>query len=133
MSLYSIKFFEIRKFGLVSFIFFGCLFLLGVWMKKPIPTYLFGSLTFLGLGFITFPVFLKPIYTVWMKFAHFIGRVITLMILIWAYYFVITPSALIKRVFGGVPLTLKVDKSALSYWVTRSESVQPKERFIKRY
>ena len=45
----------------------------------------------------------------------------------------ITPVALIKRIFSGRPLPVKPDRDALSYWVARDEPVQPKERFLKRY
>jgi hypothetical protein len=124
---------DIRKFGLIAFIFFGSLCTLGLWTKKPVPTYLFGSLSLLGLGFILIPARLKPVYNAWLKVAHVIGRIITTLILALAYYLVITPSALIKRLFGGRPLPVKPDKNAKSYWVTRTEPAQPKERFLKRY
>jgi hypothetical protein len=124
---------KIRQFGLVAFIFFGCLCALGLWMKKLIPTCLFGFLAVLGLGFILIPAQLKPVYTAWLKVAHFLGRIVTTLILALAYYLVITPSALIKRLFGGRPLPVKPDKEASSYWVDRTEPAQPKERFLKRY
>jgi hypothetical protein len=124
---------QIRKFGLIALIFFGLLCVLGLWKHKPIPTYLFGALSLLGLGFILIPSRLKPIYLIWLKLAHLIGRIFSTVILTIAYYLVITPSALIKRLFGGAPLPVKPDKNASSYWVTRTESAQPKERFTKRY
>ena len=124
---------DIRKFGLIALIFFGSLCGLGLWTKKPVPTYLFGSLSVLGLGFILIPARLRPVYTVWLKIAHVIGRIITMLVLTLAYYVVITPAALIKRVFGGRPLPLRPDKEATSYWVARTEPAQPKERFLKRY
>ena len=76
---------------------------------------------------------MEPVYRGWLKVAHFIGRTITLGILTLAYYLVITPFALAKRFFGGRPLPLKPDKAAGTYWVTRTEPAQPKERFLKRY
>jgi len=124
---------EIRKFGLIAFVFFGCLCILGFWSKKPIPTYLFGCLSTLGLGFIIIPSPLKPVYTAWLKIAHMIQRLTTILLLTLAYYLVITPSALIKKLFGGPPLPLRPDKNAPSYWVSRTEAAQPKERFLKRY
>jgi hypothetical protein len=124
---------DIRKFGLIALIFFGSLCGLGLWTKKPVPTYLFGSLSILGLGFILIPARLRPVYTVWLKIAHVIGRIITTLILAIAYYLVITPAALIKRVFGGRPLPVRPDKEVTSYWVARTEPAQPKERFLKRY
>lgn len=124
---------EIRKFGLIALIFFGCLFALGLWMRKPLPTYLFGFLSTLGIGFILIPYPLRPVYAAWLKTSHFLGTVLTTLILTLAYYLVITPSALIKRLFGGAPLPVKPDKNASSYWVARTEPVQPRERFLKRY
>jgi hypothetical protein len=124
---------EVRKFGFIALVFFGCLCVLGLWMKKPLPAYLFGFLSILGLGFILIPAHFQPVHAAWLKVAHFVGRIITTLILTMAYYLVITPAALIKRLFGGRPLPVKPDKEALSYWVDRTEPAQPKERFLKRY
>jgi hypothetical protein len=124
---------DIRKFGIVAFVFFGALCAVGLWRKKPFPTYLFGSLSLLGFGFLCIPGPLRPIHNAWLRIAHFVGRIITLLSLTMVYYLVITPAALIKRLLGGRPLPLKPDKGAPSYWVPRSEPAQPKERFLKRY
>jgi hypothetical protein len=124
---------RIRIFGLIAFIFFGILCVLGIWKEKFLPTYLFGFLSLLGLGFITMPVPLRPAYKAWIRFAHFISSVITNLILVLIYYLVVTPSGLIKRLFGGKPLPVKPDKNISSYWVTRTEPAQPAERFFKRY
>jgi hypothetical protein len=124
---------SIRKFGLVTLSFFGCLFALGLWLKRPLAICFFGLLSLLGFGLVIIPSHLRPVYVAWIKIAHLVGRIITALILTLAYYLVITPSAFIKRVFGGLPLPLKPDKNASSYWVNRTEGAQPKERFLKRY
>jgi hypothetical protein len=124
---------EIRKFGVVAFFFFGFLCALGVLNNKFLPIYLFGLLSILGLGFILIPSPLRPVYSAWLKIAHFIGRIITVLILTFAYYLIMTPSALIKRLFSGRPLPVKPDNKGSSYWVERIEPAQPKERFLKRY
>ena len=133
MTSFSTEKKDIRKFGIIAVIFFGCLCMLGIWRQKPVPIYLFGALSVLGLGFILIPAQLKPVYEAWLKIAHFIGTVITTLVLALAYYFVITPMAFIKRLFGGRPLPVAPDKNVSTYWVTREEPAQPKERFIKRY
>ena len=133
MSSNSTETKEIRRFGLVALIFFGSLCALGLWLKKPLPVYIFGAFSILGAGFILFPSLLRPVHGGWVKIAHFIGRMVTILILALAYYLVITPSALIKWIFGGRPLPTKPDKEAISYWVDRTEPVQPKERFLKRF
>jgi cytochrome b subunit of formate dehydrogenase len=124
---------EIRKFGGIALVFFGFLSALGFFTNKPLPTYIFGFLTILGLGFIIIPSPLRPIYTTWLKIAHFIGRIVTTLILTLAYYMVITPSALIKRMISGSPIPNRPNKQKASYWVDRIEPTQPKERFLKRY
>jgi hypothetical protein len=85
VSLNSTDIKNIRQFGAVAFVFFACLSALGFWWQKPIPLYLFGSLSLLGLGFILLPAPLKPVYDTWLKIAHFIGRVVTTLILTLAY------------------------------------------------
>jgi hypothetical protein len=115
---------KIRKFGVIAFFFFGSLCALGLLTNKPLPIYIFGFLSILGLGFMLIP---------WLKIANFLGRIVTALILTLAYYMVITPSALIKRLFGGRPLPVKPNKKVSSYWVARTEPAQPKERFLKRY
>ena len=124
---------KIRRFGIIAFLFFGSLSLLGMWTGKPVPIWFFGFLSLLGLGFISFPGPMSPIYHVWVRVAHLIGRIITAFFLILAYYLVITPSAFLKRLFGGPPIPLKFDRNVSTYWVTRDETAQPRDRFVKRY
>ena len=133
MSSNSIDAREIRKFGVIAFVFFGCLSGIGIWTKKPLPTYLFGFLSILGISFILAPSRMRPIHALWLRTAHFLGRVVNTVTLTLAYYLVITPAALIKRLFGGSPLPIKPDKDCLSYWVIREEPTQPRERFFKRF
>lgn len=133
MNTQLITIHETRKFGIVAFLFFGCLCALGIWREKAFITYFFGLLSLLGLGCILFPSQWRGLHAAWLKVAHFFGRVITMTSLALAYYLVITPSALIKRVFGGAPLPAKPDKNRPTYWVERTEPAQPRERFYKRF
>ena len=124
---------EIRKFGAIGFIFFGILLAVAVWRDKTLVAFFFGFLTVLSTGFVLMPVLLKPVYIGWLKIAHFIGSKVTMLILTIMFCFVITPAALLKRILGGRPLPIKPDPDADTYWVTRPEPAQPKERFLKRY
>jgi len=124
---------EIRKFGGIAFLFFGLLCALAIWRQKVLLACFFGSLSLLGSGFIVFPGPLKPVYDLWLKIAHFMGTMITKIMLTLVYYLVITPFAIIKRLFWGSPIPLKPDKNKSTYWVSRSEAAQPKERFLKRF
>ncbi|MCG6536056.1 MAG: hypothetical protein L7F78_15490 [Syntrophales bacterium LBB04] len=124
---------EIRKFGIIAFVFFGALSAIGFWNQKHILGSFFCLLSVIGIGCILDPARLKPIHHIWMKAGHFIGKLITVAVLILTYYAVITPAALLKRMFGGRPLPLMPDKKALSYWVSRTEPSQPKDRFLKQF
>ena len=132
-NLDTIKRSEIRKFGLIAFLLFGCLCTISIWREKAIIVYFFGTLSLLGMGLFLFPLPLSRLYEGWLKIAHILGRIITTLILTLAYYLVITPSALIKRLFGARPLPIKPDKLISSYWVDRTEPCQSKERYYKRY
>lgn len=124
---------QIRRFGIIAFLFFGILSLVGVWRHREIAAWVFGALSFLGVLFMLFPTPLKPVYLAWIKIGHAIGKTVNIVILSIAYYLVITPAALLKRIFGGRPIPFKGDPNAITYWVDRNEPAQPKERFVKRY
>ncbi len=124
---------EIRRFGAIGFFFFGSLCGLAVWREKELVIYLFGTLSVLGLSLLALPGPLSPIYRGWIRVAHFIGTTINAIVLSLVYYLVISPAGLMKRLIGGRPLPLKPDSRLNTYWVTRSEPAQPKERFRKRY
>ncbi|MBI4775838.1 MAG: hypothetical protein HY788_16980 [Deltaproteobacteria bacterium] len=124
---------QIRRFGVVAFLFFGGLGVLGWWRNSPLPLVLFGCLSAVGFGLMTMPSRLKRVYVIWLKIAHLLGTLTNATILAIAYYLVITPFAIAKRWFGGPPLSTKPDKNAATYWVSRTEPAQPKERFFKRY
>lgn len=124
---------KIRRFGFIALVLFGSLCALGAWRQRPVPTCLFGILGFLGLCFLLFPYRSRHAYAGWMKGAHLVGRMITATVLSLAYFLVITPSAWLKRLFGGRPLPVRPDRTASSYWVPRKEAAQPRERFLKRF
>jgi hypothetical protein len=124
---------QIRRFGLMAMVFFGALAGLGIWRHKPVPMVLFGLLAIVGAALTLLPEPLRPVYNAWLKAGHFIGRIVTVAMLAAAFYLVITPAALLKRLFGGRPLPLRPDPDMPSYWVDRKEPVQPPERFIKRF
>ncbi|MBW2037137.1 MAG: hypothetical protein JRI41_06615 [Deltaproteobacteria bacterium] len=133
MSSSSIEIRRIRRFGAIAFFFFGSLCILGFWRERTIAACLFGTLSLAGMGLFGLPLTLMPLYNAWMKIAYLIGRLVTIAMLTVAYYLVITPAALIKRVITGSPLPLKPDRGASSYWVSRTEAAQPRERFTRRY
>ena len=133
MNSYSTDKKAIRKFGAIAFTFFGLLSGVALWRQKELFSAFLGTLSSFGLSLLVFPEPLRPVYVRWMQLAHKVGGYISITILAFAYYLVITPSALIKRVFGGRPIPIKLDKKVQSTWITRSEPIQPRERYLKRF
>jgi hypothetical protein len=124
---------DIRKFGGIGLVFFGSICILSLWKEKLFPSYFFGSLFTLSTGLFLFPQQLRPLYHGWIKTSHIIGKTITTLFMALAYYSVITPATLLKKVLGGPPLPLRPEKTCPTYWVNRKEKAQPKERFFKRF
>lgn len=124
---------DIRRFGAIAFCFFGSLFAISLWRGRTVMCLVFGVLSLFGLAFLLLPGPMRPAHAAWLRFGHGMGAASTAIILTLAYYLVVTPTALVKRLFGGRPLPLRPDPKASSYWVARPEPAQPRERFIKRY
>lgn len=69
------------------------------------------------------PIFLKPAYLVWMKFALALSWINTRLILIVIFYLVFTPIGLVMRLCGIDLLTRKIDKQRGSYWEKKAPSI----------
>ncbi|MCH8010900.1 MAG: hypothetical protein IIA61_02965 [Candidatus Marinimicrobia bacterium] len=90
------------------------------------------GLLFLILGFIL-PSVLRPVYRLWMLLAYFIGGIVSRVILTVLFYFVITPTGLVLRLFGKDVLDKKFEKNRESYWVKKDLSGITKEQYGKMY
>lgn len=77
------------------------------------------SVVFAGLAFI-WPKVLAPLNRVWFRFGMLLHKVVNPMILGLMFFVIITPLALIIRLFGGKLISLNFDNSLPSYWVRRS-------------
>lgn len=124
---------EVRKFGCVAFLFFGCLFGIGLYLEKEYALIFFGALSGLGLGFILLPQACIPLYQGWLRVAAIMNKIVIAILLTLIYFLVITPAGVLRRFFSGPILPLKPDKEVDSYWVERETPWQPIHRFIKRY
>jgi len=108
---------NLRKFGITMaiaiLVFAGLVF----WLKHKIilrPA-LYCSLTFLSLAIIL-PVVLKPVYIVWMKFAHILGWINTRLIVFIIFYLIFAPMGIIMRLLGKDLLERKMGIKMPTYW-----------------
>lgn len=108
---------ELRKFGLmmagVLSLGFGLLFPL--LSSKSISAIFWEiGLLFLLLGWFK-PLWLKPIYQLWMKIGHGLGWINTRVILGIIFFALITPIGLIMRFFKQDPMVKCYDPNIISY------------------
>ena len=72
-----------------------------------------------GLVAIAAPWLLAPLNKAWMKLGELMGRVVSPLVLGVIFFMLITPVALVTRLFGRDELRLK-KADASSYWIDRA-------------
>lgn len=79
------------------------------------------------------PKTLNPLNRAWMAFGLLLSRIVNPLVLSILFFVVITPVALVTRLFGRDPLRLKLEPNSKSYWVDRDprmfESGTMKDQF----
>ena len=109
---------EGRRFGLTVGGAFVALAGISWWRGHPGAALALGSLGgALALAGLTLPTRLGPVERAWMRLAHAISRVTTPVVMAAMYFVVITPSALMRRAFGGNPL--EHTDGAAGFWKRR--------------
>ena len=109
-----------KSFGIVFFIVF---LLIGIWPMLNDGSYRLWSLIiasiFLILGLINSKI-LTPFNIVWFKFGIFLGKIVSPLVMGVIFFFIVTPTAIIMRLFKKDLLNLKYNNSK-SYWIKRDE------------
>ena len=110
---------ELRKFGYTV----GILLLISgsilLYLHKSTSNYFIGSGSLLCLTGLVNPSLLKPIQKIWMALSLVIGFIMTRVILMLLFYFVLMPLRFIARIFGKKFIDLKFKEEANSYWNKR--------------
>lgn len=133
MNSYSTKPEDIRKFGLMAFVFFGCLSLGMVWRSRVYFSCFFTVLSFLGVLILLLPIRMQWLYKCWIWMGHFVGRCITILLLTLVFYLIITPYSIILRLVGKRVMPMLPDENQESYWIARNIPFQEREQFYKRF
>ena len=109
---------EQRKFGLSTAAVLGVLGLLRFALHHfaHVPYVLWSfALLFAALGLLA-PAALRPVLRVAVPLAEKMNWLMTHVVLFIAFYVLITPAALLYRLFAGDPLHRKWDPAAPTYW-----------------
>lgn len=115
----KIKISSNRSFGIVFFIFFLIVSLYPLYFNGSLNIWaLILSVIFLILGLINSKI-LTPLNILWFKFGMLLGRVISPIIMGMVFFFVVTPTGFLMKLFNKDLLRLK-KKDTKSYWITKS-------------
>jgi len=118
-----------RSFGIVFFVVFLLISIYPLINEGNIRYWsLIISFIFLILGFLNSKI-LTPLNKIWFKFGIFLGRIISPLVMGIIFFFVVTPTGLLMRIFRKDLLNLKFN-SDKSYWIKKTE---PKSKMKNQF
>lgn len=122
----------LREFGLVTGAIVAVLFgLFFPWLfEQPLPMWPWLVFAILGAWGLLAPMSLRPVYRVWMRFGLLMSKVTTPLIMSIVFFVVITPAALLVKIFGKDAMARKFNSSE-SYRVPSQKS--PAEQLKRPY
>ena len=121
---------EGRRFGVSIGLAFLALAGVAWWRGRGHASVAFASIgALLALGGVALPTYLGPVFRAWMGLAHVMSRFTMPLFLGLVFYLVVTPVALLMRLFGASPL--RRPKTGSSGWVARAPG-QPVGRDMER-
>ena len=125
----EIKISSNRSFGIVFFIVFLLIGTYPLLNNDHIRIWaLIISIVFLILGLLNSKILL-PLNKIWFKFGILLGKIISPLIMGLIFFVVVTPIALLMRLFDKDLLNLKFNKSK-SYWIEKNE---PKSKMKNQF
>ena len=111
-----------KTFGVLFFLVFA---LIAVWpMINGLPIRIWAipfSIIFLILGMMNSKL-LTPLKIIWIKLGEILGIIISPIVMLIIYFFIITPIGLLMRVIGKDILGLKFNNSK-TYWNKRLSKI----------
>jgi len=125
----NIKISSNRSFGIVFFVVFLFISLYPLLNDRAIQIWsLIVSLIFLTLG-LTNSKILSPFNKIWFKFGILLGKIISPLVMGIIFFFVVTPTGLLMKMFKKDLLNLKVNNNK-SYWIQKTE---PKSKMKNQF
>ncbi len=79
------------------------------------------------------PSVLRAANRLWMRFGFLLSRVVNPVVMGLLFYAIVTPVALLRRVFGSDPLKLRFDPQARSYWLERKPPGPPPDTMARQF
>lgn len=109
-----------RSFGVLFSAIFA---VIGLWPLASVGNVRLWSLFLSGLMLLAAlarPSLLRPLNRLWFQIGLLLGKVTTPVVMALLFFFVVTPVALLMRLFGKDTMRLKRGDGASSYWLART-------------
>lgn len=131
---------ELRKFGII----FGTALIIMGYAIVPLVKYIFKmkvilriwplvtGISIIVLG-IALPLSLKPLHFILRKILDVIKAIVTLPVLMFVFYLVLTPIGLIARLFGNDFLNMNWEKKSTTYWIKKEPSAEGVKKYEKQF
>ena len=108
-----------RAFGLWFATIFAAMGALGLWQGRGGGPWWLVAAAVLLIGSIFFAPLLGPFNRVWQRFSLLLNKLVHPIIMSTMFFAVLTPVALLMRLFGKDPLRLRFEPSKPSYWIDK--------------
>ena len=118
-----------KSFGIIFFIVFFLIVIYPVFFEENIRIWsILISLVFLILGIFNSKI-LTYLNKIWFKFGIFLGKIVSPVVMGAIFFFVVTPTGLLMKLFKKDILNLKLNNKK-SYWIEKTE---PKSKMRNQF
>ena len=118
-----------RSFGLLFFFVFLIIAFWPILNSESIRLWaLIISLVFLILGLLNSKI-LIPLNKGWVKLGEFLGKIIAPIVMFLVFFTILTPIAILLKLFGKDLLKIKKNKLIKSYWINRKNITSMNRQF----
>ena len=118
-----------RSFGLLFFFVFLIIACWPILNSESIRLWaLIISLVFLILGLLNSKI-LIPLNKGWVKLGESLGKIIAPIVMFLVFFTILTPIAILLKLFGKDLLKIKKNKLIKSYWINRKNITSMKRQF----
>lgn len=97
----------------------------GWWRGRPLPLAFWALPALFVLLALAQPRLLRPLNLAWARLGALLHRVVSPLVLGVVFFGLMTPYAIWLRLRGRDALTLTFDPAASSYWITRTDTLDP--------
>lgn len=124
---------QIKEFGIGLGVILFIIGMLPLIRKEDICWWLIYVSLVVFLIRLFMPTLLSPVYKVFLKVAHIVGKFNSVILLGIAYYLVVTPTSIFMSIFKKHNFNKGFDKSRKSYWIIRDKSFDDTKRMEKQF